>query len=769
MKVFFLHEKVEDRAQLRHFGGKARNLHELASQGFQVPPGFVVVAPDDFHSYDEEVQKIGGHPVAVRSSGSLEDLPGASFAGLYETILWVQNMEELKAAIKKCFESKNSMRVKDYLEQKKISWTEQDLTMSVLIQRMVDADIAGVLFTMNPLNGFEEECYIEYCAGTGERLVSGHVTPSRIRFNWIEGKATLHEINQEGTTLREDLLKKLISASLEIQAHYGRPQDIEWAVDKSGELHILQSRPVTSYLIRSDRPELTNADLKDGGVSARVCTPTMMSAYRDAMQVSMTDYFHKIKLISARRPVVWAHPAYGRLYWNAGAVKEGLKRLPGFMEDDFDRDLGIQKDYGALGPHVTKLSFSSLLVAIPVLISLYREFEDCLRMTESFKTSFEREDEVFKSKLRDLPSLNQKEFSDWLLRVIDFHQEIERCYYRTIYNNSNYQTEFKTFLKRLPNYRDLDEVELMGELQTIAHLDVQRDLATLKAASQEGMNSVAYLQAREQFLKRHYHHGPAELDIVVPRWGENVRWVDELVVAFEEAPPVRERKFPVTVARLEKGLGLLKRRKFQKMLKRSREFLSVREEMRTLSTRGYYLLRLGCLELGRRLSLRENQIFMFEIEELRTVLKKGKDFVPDLAPRELLYQGYRHFKAPNEFGGKIEAQRPTSQGDLVGLGCSSGEFVGKARIILNIHDAHDLKKDEILVTLFTDPGWTPVLARVGGVITEVGGLLSHAAVIGREYGIPAILNLIDATKLIREGDMIRMNGKTGVVEILKRE
>ena len=105
---------------------------------------------------------------------------------------------------------------------------------------------------------------------------------------------------------------------------------------------------------------------------------------------------------------------------------------------------------------------------------------------------------------------------------------------------------------------------------------------------------------------------------------------------------------------------------------------------------------------------------------------------------------------------------------MKGLGCSPGEITGRARVILNIHETNQLTKEDILITVFTDPGWTPVLARVGGVVTEVGGLLSHAAVIGREYGIPAILNLIDATKMINDGDMIKINGKTGVVEILEK-
>jgi phosphohistidine swiveling domain-containing protein len=204
------------------------------------------------------------------------------------------------------------------------------------------------------------------------------------------------------------------------------------------------------------------------------------------------------------------------------------------------------------------------------------------------------------------------------------------------------------------------------------------------------------------------------------------------------------------------------------MLERSRNFLKMREEMRSFSTRAYYLLRLGLLDFGRRNGLNDLDIFMFDLNEiLEFSMGKIKD-LPSIEDRNLQYQGYRYFQSPNEFGGQILQQidhQATS--GLRGLGCSAGEKVGRARIIIDIHQTHNLTKDDILVTLFTDPGWTPVLAKVGGVITEVGGLLSHAAVIGREYGIPAILNLNKATLLIQDGSLIKINGKSGTVEILE--
>lgn len=766
MNIRYLGDKGINKEELKSFGGKAAKLHELLAQGFKVPAGFVLQSFEK--DLMQHVSTIGGFPVAVRSSCSLEDLGEASFAGLYETFLFIRSEQELHEAIKKCFESKDSDRVRDYLEQKGIVYKLEDLKMTVLVQKMVDAKIAGVLFTLNPTNGFEEECYFEYCEGVGERLVSGHVTPSQCHFDWMKGQVQKHEINLEKTELNEKQIQLLAFESIKIQAYFGAPQDIEWAIDQSGELFILQSRPITTFMMREDFPEVTNADLKDGGISARVCSPCMFSIYREAMRFSMGDYFKKIALIPNDESIEWLYHAYGRAYWNVGAVKEGLKKIPGFREEDIDRDLGIQKEYGEEGPHVTKLSFSGVVNSIPILLGLNREFSEIERIVAQFRESFESRDLNLKSILPELSHLTPEKFRKWLFEVINFQQLTERTYFRTIYNNANYQSEFKGYLKKLKCYRPGDEVDLMGDLEGVAHLYVQSGLRELKrVVDQFGFQSQVYLNAREVFLKTHYHHGPAELDLTVPRWGEKKEWIDDLVRSFFDVQ-LNSNHLKKTENKYLSVLGFFGQGSFKKQLKRSREFLRVREEMRSFSTRAYFLLRLGILEFAKRYNYSQEDVFMIDLNELMAKMINDEFKIPDLVIRKMRYLGYRNFKAPNEFGGKIKKSKPPMDGALVGLGCSSGEIIGRARVIKDIHETTELTKDDILITLFTDPGWTPVLARVGGVVTEVGGLLSHAAVIGREYGIPAVLNLVDATTRIPDGSLIRINGKTGLVEILEK-
>jgi phosphohistidine swiveling domain-containing protein len=765
--VFLQSDTATDELK-KQMGAKAANLHELLKVGLPVPKGFVLFAPQS--NLEKAIHEIGGFPVAVRSSGALEDLPNASFAGLYETILFVNSMEELAKSIDQCFDSKNSHRVRNYLETKNISYTEDSLKMSVLVQKMILSKISGVLFTLNPTNGFEEESYVEFCEGVGERLVSGLVTPSRASLNWLDGQIINLDINNEGTTLEGKILNELVQLGVKIQAHYGKPQDIEWAVDESGKIHILQSRPITTFSPREDRPELTNADLKDGGISARVCTPFMYSAYRNALQFSMGEYLKRINLLSTDEGIQWIYAGYGRAYWNAEAVKSALKKIPGFKEEEFDKDLGIQKDYGEKGPHVTETTFASIVGAIPVLIGLEKEFNECLLMIDQFKESFEKKDAQLKKKISVLEKLSKREFSSWFLEVISFQNETEKKYFRTIYNNSNYQSEFKNYLKKMSLYSEGDELNLMSDLQGVSHLDVQQELYKIYEAFKDfGIESSQYKQARQVFLSTQYHHGPAELDLTVPRWGEREDWVDEMVMSFIPFKGIKKDTFQETQQKLCRDLNFISQKIFLSKLEKSRRFLRLREEMRAFSTRAYYLLRKGILEFAKRFQISEMDAFMLDINEVRDLLNAQRFDIPQIQKRKLFYEGYRFIKAPNEFGGKIIALKSSlNPSGLRGLGCSPGEITGRARVITDIHQTHGLSKNDILVTLFTDPGWTPVLAKVGGVITEVGGLLSHAAVIGREYGIPAILNLIDATKLISDGDLIKVNGKTGEVEILEK-
>jgi len=745
-------------------GSKAGRLRELEAIHMPVPPFFIVLSRGGALNLTQEIAKIGGFPVAARSSGTIEDLGDASFAGMYESVLGIKDETDLKNAIEECFNSSQSERVREYLKthQQNVTRAELEKSMRVMVQKMVPAERAGVLFTIDPVLGQEELFYIEVCAGLGERLVSGHVTPSRYRYHWSEEEISSAEINDEGTRLTDNELKVLARLALEIQTHYGQPQDIEWAIDPTGKIWILQARPVTHVAWRRDVPELTNADLKDGGISARVCPPMMYSLYQRALQSSMGRYFEDISLLRSGDAYQWMYHLYGRGYWNAGVVKEALKCIPGYDEKVFDQGLGITKDYGLKGPEKTGITPQSILVALNALAAVKFEYQNCERMLESFPSWFEEQDQKLRKRVESCRELSDRDFWQLVHEVDAYQFRTETSYFRTIYNNSNFQTDLKNKIARLnPN---CDLLKLLSGLEKMSHMDIQSDLENLKV--HEGQASFA--EALNQFLKNHYHHGDVELDLTVPRWGENPARIVEMLKDVKPTQHHSNESWQDEWNRLDHSLHnrwswyLFEKARVKRQLLRARHYLTQRESMRAYSTRAYYLVRKLLLEGEQRLGLKAGEVHLLKFAEfVNQDIPNKKEW----RKRDLLLKGYRHFEAPNEFGGALTISKDTS--GLQGIGCSSGIVEAQVRVVLDLSEANLLLSGEVLVTKFTDPGWTPTMARASAIITEVGGVLSHAAVIGREYGIPAVLNLTGATKKLKTGMKVRVDGRTGVVEILK--
>lgn len=785
-------------------GKKAEELDTLLKAGFRVPPGFILPPTATLNEItDAELEtalsKIGGFPVAVRSSAGLEDLDGASFAGQYDSYLNVASLGELKEKIQACRGSAANERALAYLKEKGLS--DQNVKMAVLIQKMVPAVVAGVAFSIHPLTGVEDHSLVECCLGLGEQLVSGHVNPSQYVLENRSGAVVEEILGSQNAKLSADLCRTLTTEILKIQQKKGRPQDIEWAVDERGLLWILQARPITRIQWRTNIEEFTNADFKDGGVSARVCTPLMFSLYRNALQISMPAYMKTIRLLPAGgEKDTYIATYYGRVYWNASAVKRAMMNVPGFSEKDFDADLGIQKNYGPQGPAVVPLSAGKILAAIPVLIALKKSYKNQLAKTDAYGSRFLRDDQSWRARLRDVDALSDEEFFEALENVARFQHRTECDYFTTIYGNSNYQSDFKAFLKKVEKAtgREISTLRLFGGLQNVSHLKSQKDLVALfRVAREHGLESTAWQTALDRFISRNDFHGDAELDLSVPRWGETPERIREIVDGLlksgiepkdpDESSKEQHRLHQSEVSSLQasiKALGpraFFMRSTFDRMRIVSRRFLSAREEMREYSTRAYYLTRLYVLEAGRRLSrarIIENpsDVLMLHIEEL---ISAGRKTLTPTALKEIilyrqqLYDGFRDLTPPDELGKNVVQRELESYIDrsgssltLKGLGCSPGQVEGLVRVVMTLDEARSLQKGEILVTKFTDPGWTPVLGMVQGVITEVGGLLSHAAVIGREYGIPAVLNLPGATRILKTGQRIRVDGATGDVQVL---
>jgi len=787
-------------------GGKAFSLHQLKSAGFPVPPGFVVPHEADLDGIENElmaaVAELGGYPLAVRSSADVEDLDAASFAGQYATHLEVASLSGLIESIADCRASARTAQALSYLN--KNGFGANRARVSVLVQKLVDASFAGVAFSIHPHTGREEHALVECCQGLADRLVSGQTTPTRYVLCLEDGSVVERQEGAEDVRLDIEILRKLCRYALELQAHFGMPQDIEWALDRAGELWILQSRPVTRIHWRSEADDFTNANFRDGGVAASVITPLYYSAYGVALQQALQQYFVAIRAVpkdAPRQP--WISKFYGRPYWNASAVKRGFCKVPGFDEERFDRDLGIQKDYGKAGPVRTPMTPRTLLAAVPVATAVGREYRRQLRLAEKYGQKFLPQEATYLRLAESCDRMQDDEFFPLLLEVLRFHMWTESDYLRTVLNHINYQAEFNKLLAHIQaaTGEPMTPVVLMSGLREISHMKIQRDFVKLVSTGKKhGIASVEWKEALAAFLNANHFHGDAQLDISTPRWRERPERIGQMVenilrsgIEPKDAEATAWAQFQLYSEEVRRVKAVLDRslwhrlrfkRVFRKRLHTARVYACRREELRDYSMRADNLVRVYALEAGRRLHgqgwlRQEEDVFMLSAEELEAIAghRESKARILALTDfRTLMHQGYRRFQPPGELGRAIlhstRANQPAascSDCRLKGNGCSDGKVRGRARVVTAREECNSLKPGEILVTRFTDPSWTPVMGLVAGLITEVGGLISHGAVIAREYGLPAVLDVRGATEIIKTGQVLEVDGANGIVRVLRAE
>lgn len=694
--------------QRRLYGGKAAALLELAASGFNVPK--FVVSPD---SVELAAQQLGW-PLAVRSSATAEDGRWTSFAGQFESYLNLTTIDSVEEAIAACRESVQRPEVIDYCRHHGID--PKSIRMECIVQRMVKPVLAGVVFTLNPVTG-ADEIVIEACAGVADQMLAGHVTP----------------LPDDDARLQR--YRELIEMTArEIERRFGLPQDIEFAI-ADDQISILQARPITRISFTSESSEWTNADFRDGGVSSSVCSPLMWSLYELVWNHALKSSLAEVKLLED--DFVAGKMFFGRPYWNLGAVKKCVSRIPGYCEREFDADLNIEPRYGGDGVR-TPLTPRTLWNVIPTVWGI-RRFLD--RQTQAAQATLERGWDHYASRF-DPATLQLDEQFRELITTEYF--ELETTYFRTIFALSMAKLEFKLA------YPQADYAGLVANLPELSHM---ASLGRIRQMAETATVDVDQLIREFPHLSRH------GLDIIHARWDEDHEFVQHLVqqLVLDDAP-FEERKPATDRAAFEQQLVFWRRPGFRRKLARLRRLVWLREELRDLSSRMYHLIRQHVLEIARR-RLLGSDVFFMTFEEIFADDRSG------IEARRDDYERFRNFDAPPEIGTRFTHDAAIRGAVLAGLPASSGRVTGRAHVAANIDEALEAPIGSVLVCPFTEPSWTPVLGRVAGVVTETGGQLSHAAVICREYSIPAVLGVPAATTRLRTGQWVTLDGATGQIEL----
>ena len=499
--------------------GKAAVLEALRAAGFDVPD--FIVSPANLRKAAQQL----GFPLVVRSSCSLEDGATSSFAGLFRSFLDIRNLDELEAASAAVRQSLFTSSVQEYCRRHDLDFAR--LRMDVIVQRMVEPELAGVAFTVNPMTG-ADEVVIEACPRRANELLEGRTPPLPASDPLVQKYAPTIE-----------------NAARKIMRHFGAPQDIEFAF-ADGTLYILQARPITRIHFVPSLGEWTTADFRDGGVSSRVCSPLMWSLYDLIWEHTLKSSLRQIGLLHDDFQA--GRMFFGRPYWNLGAVKQCLSQLPGFNEREFDTDLSVEINYEGAGRR-TPWSIGGVLRAIPTIFAVRR-----------FLSRQENEARVFLERgVADMEKRCESQLASSDIREA-FRQLVERdyfavecCYFRTIFALTLAKQDFKTA------FPDADYAALVAALPPLRHMAPAR---MLLAARERGDMDIAPL------LRQFRHHSQRGLDVIAPRWDEDRAAIEAM---FDDAPRTNADPQPAYQEARSRALAALpfwRRRTFNKKLDR---------------------------------------------------------------------------------------------------------------------------------------------------------------------------------------------------------
>lgn len=737
---------------------------------------------------------------AVRSSGTKEDLDAASFAGQYDSFLNITGFTAITESIIHCYCSMFSVENLSYLLEREIS--SSNMSMAVIIQEYVDADYSGVAFTVDPVSGEDQTVVIELTEGQGEQLVGGYVEAVSYHYHW--GEKSWGPV--KNWLLPEPQLRKHLKQFLDIQLWLGYPCDIEFAVKKN-QLYLLQVRPITSLSYGRIQGQWTTANFQDGGVSSQVCSPFMWSLYQSVWDQALGDFLVEGNIFKQEEFGSLLRLSYGRPYWNVETVKKAMAKFPGYIEKDFDNELGIKISYAGVG-QTTKMSLSLLLPIIKMAFAQTQRVKQCFSQATN---RHEKLLEAYHFYEEQLAEAEEKELRHlWKSLVKQDYVQSETTYFQQVYLNTIQQTLFKDNMLKHLNYQEY--LTLLGGLDNISHIlpyqkmwAISRKILKTKEAvlfwqnetaesiADKWLNKEAFplaAQVNELFLAFGYH-SERELNIQYPTYNEVpvtwIRQIQSLLTLGKEYSPeanhLKQKKAYETVSSsLAKKVSHRKMKKLSKKIEQMRTLLWWREEYRDVSTRYYalirgYTLKLAELFVHQGIIPQAEDIWMLEAEDIRRFID-GESTVEEmkevLANHTAYYQSFRNFQPSGDIGSVYREEQNMGQSkksthSLQGIGCSQGIVTGTARVIEDIQEIDQLLKGEILVTRFTDTGWTSKFAILNGIVTETGGVLCHAAICAREYGVPCIVCAKQATEIIQTGMQLEINGATGEIHILNEE
>ena len=775
-------------------GGKARSLAQMMRLGLPVPAGFVLLptafvsgsmAPASASAMRDVLAQLWPNQLslrlAVRSSGVAEDSTAASFAGEFDTRLNV-TPAELSDAIAAVYASQDSERIRSYRAAQGLAKSE----LAIVVQEMVTAELAGILFTVDPVHGKLDAMPGSAIAGLGEALVSGESTGVPFQLARSRGKLSSQAPLPALTT---GLARQLYRAATLLEETLGTPQDIEWAI-ANGKLYLLQTRPITTLQAYDPRDGSYNSSRQGeylwtssnfGEAIPDVMTPSTWSIVKIFMQEAMPFDF------------LDAYPVMGniggRFYMNI-SIMASLFMALGFSRERLNKE--SEEFFGNIPPEV-----EIPVLPLPFWATLKRFLPTAIRHARRVVVN-RRHVISFAEAMPDLVAHLSAELAHirqpdalatfWETKLLPPYRRASQLLQA---GTSDYENRYRALRTRLLKFCSPEECNTLltglnqGD-EGLASLGPLLGLAQVQAGT---LSQAAYTE-------QYGHRGPHEYELSWPRPAEDSDWIEAQLASLEGFDPVvliaqqaarRDaawQRFTAANPRQSKKIAA--------ELAATAQAGRTREKIRSEMVRAFGLLRQFYLRAATQLNIGADVFFLEYEELLKTLAGKPLDRVQVGRRRESYEMLCQLPTYPGIIVGRFDpvawAADPKRRLDIVdtrpdgavltpassdpnklsGFPGAVGEVEGVVRRLDRPEDGHLLQPGEILVTSTTNVGWTPLFPRAGAIVTDVGAPLSHAAIVARELGIPAVVGTGDATRRLRDGETVLVNGGEGWVRRLER-
>ncbi len=769
MEYIVLLKKLSDK-NIHMAGGKGSSLSHLLKAGLPVPNGFVILSEafEDGvlnNNCKELLEKFilklpDNHTYAVRSSAVGEDGENASFAGAYDTILDVKK-EDIAEAVNKVAKSAESERVKNYSDNINAAKGK----IAVVVQQFVNPQYAGVLFTSDIITGSSAKMIGNYVCGVGETLVSGSANAEEFTFNSLK-----YQFN--GDKKIKPYAKKLYGYAVKIKELFGCPQDIEWAAS-DGKVYILQARPITT--LRRYNPDTYEIN---GSLSGEYLFSKTNVGEIFTRPLSPATYSILEEICNTLGMPCFIDNIYGQAYCNLSVVCSLLVSF----------GLSRKKAYEIISDIAGNIPDNMEIPIFPFNKKLFMHQIKALIFSKKPKSANMK--------------MSKKEFTNNIAGIGD--KLIEKIH--SINNNQElldfWTTECSAYISRVLGaiVSSLSMKQLLNsrnKISKIAGEELANELCSNCSSNGilESMKPLLGIAdiisgkiSKEDYVKKYGHRSPDEMELSCPYPYENPDFPNNLIedyiksgVDVYKMKALQEEHYYDAVKKF-KQLYPNKAKWLDKKLSAFAKATYVRENVRSQSVKIFCMMREFLLRASKLNNLGED-VFMLHLKEIIQILAGDTSAIEKIPARKKNYEHYLSMpKFPNTILGRFEPDKwladknrrkdyfifgennTSCKNDVIkGYAGAVGIATGRVRVLDDLSKADEICQGEILVATATNIGWTTIFTKVSAIVTDIGAPLSHAAIVAREFGIPAVVGCGNATQMLKTGDIVQVDGIHGII------